>query len=44
MPADIDTVITLHPYVESIFQILHIVYRDSNRNEGLMRATMGVIG
>ncbi|MCJ1233378.1 karyopherin beta [Varicellaria rhodocarpa] len=34
----------LVPYVESIFQMLSIVYQDNNRSEPLLRATMGVIG
>jgi importin subunit beta-1 len=43
-PSNIDPVNMLQPYVESIFQILHVIYQDTNRSEGLMRATMGVIG
>lgn len=34
----------LHPFVEHIFQLLHTISQDFNRSEGLMRATMGVIG
>ncbi|PYI04194.1 importin beta-1 subunit [Aspergillus sclerotiicarbonarius CBS 121057] len=34
----------LHPFVEQIFQILHGISQDFNRSEGLMRATMGVLG
>ncbi|PGH15907.1 hypothetical protein AJ79_02074 [Helicocarpus griseus UAMH5409] len=34
----------LQPYVESIFQLLNIIAQDSNRSEGLLRASMGVIG
>lgn len=34
----------LHPYVEPIFSILQVVAHDPNRTEGLLRATMGVIG
>ena len=34
----------LQPFVESIFQLLHIISQDGNRSEGLMRASMGVIG
>ena len=34
----------LQPYVEPIFQLLHIVWQDQNRSEGLLRSSMGVIG
>lgn len=34
----------LQPYVESIFQLLHLISQDLNRSEGLMRASMGVLG
>ncbi|GLA65027.1 karyopherin beta [Aspergillus tubingensis] len=34
----------LHPFVDHIFQLLHTISQDFNRSEGLMRATMGVIG
>ncbi|KAK2813739.1 hypothetical protein FQN50_000137 [Emmonsiellopsis sp. PD_5] len=34
----------LQPYVESIFSLLNIIAQDSNRSEGLLRASMGVIG
>jgi len=34
----------LQPFVESIFQLLHQVYQDSNRTEGLLRSSMGVVG
>lgn len=35
----------LQPFVESIFQLLHIISQDpGSRSEGLMRASMGVIG
>ncbi|GIJ83459.1 karyopherin beta [Aspergillus pseudoviridinutans] len=34
----------LQPYVESIFQLLHIISQDMSRSEGLMRASMGVLG
>lgn len=34
----------LRQYVESIFQLLNIVWVDQNRSEGLMRSAMGVIG
>ncbi|KAH8434214.1 karyopherin beta [Aspergillus melleus] len=34
----------LQPYVETIFQLLHLISQDSGRSEGLMRASMGVIG
>jgi importin subunit beta-1 len=40
----IETVTALQPYVEAIFQLVHIVSEDPNRTEGLMRSTMGVIG
>ncbi|KAI9791370.1 MAG: karyopherin beta [Peltula sp. TS41687] len=34
----------IHPYVESIFQLLSIIAQDQNKSESLMRACMGVIG
>ncbi|PSS21956.1 hypothetical protein M430DRAFT_57350 [Amorphotheca resinae ATCC 22711] len=34
----------LQPYVESIFQLLNIVWLDPNRSDALMRSSMGVIG
>lgn len=35
----------LQPFVESIFQLLHIISQDpGSRSEGLMRASMGVVG
>lgn len=34
----------LRQYVESIFQLLHAVYLDQNKSEGLLRSSMGVIG
>lgn len=34
----------LRPYVESIFQLLNIVYVDQNKSEGLLRSSMGVLG
>ncbi|KAK2792628.1 karyopherin beta [Onygenales sp. PD_12] len=34
----------LQPYVESIFSLLNIIAQDSNRSEGLLRASMGVVG
>ncbi|KAI1391938.1 ARM repeat-containing protein [Hypoxylon trugodes] len=34
----------LQPYVQSIFQLLHIISQDMNRSESLMRSSMGVIG
>lgn len=34
----------LQPYVESIFQLLNIVFLDQNKTEGLLRSSMGVIG
>jgi importin subunit beta-1 len=34
----------LQPYVESIFELLQQVYHDSNRTEGLLRSSMGVVG
>ncbi|KAI9042171.1 karyopherin beta [Aspergillus affinis] len=34
----------LQPFVETIFQLLHLISQDSGRSEGLMRASMGVIG
>jgi importin subunit beta-1 len=34
----------LVPFVESIFSLLQIVYRDANRTEALLRSSCGVIG
>ncbi|OJJ45676.1 hypothetical protein ASPZODRAFT_68627 [Penicilliopsis zonata CBS 506.65] len=34
----------LSPFIESIFQLLHLISQDPNRSEGLMRASMGVLG
>ncbi|KAL2356972.1 armadillo-type protein [Cryomyces antarcticus] len=34
----------LTPYIESIFQLLNVVYQDPNRTEALLRSSMGVIG
>ncbi|KAI9802110.1 MAG: karyopherin beta [Piccolia ochrophora] len=34
----------LQPYVESIFQLLSLVWQDQNRSEALLRASMGVLG
>jgi importin subunit beta-1 len=34
----------LKPYVEHIFQLLNLIATDGNRNESLMRGSMGVIG
>lgn len=34
----------LQPYIEPIFQLLHLISTDSHRSEGLMRSTMGVLG
>ncbi|OQE15367.1 hypothetical protein PENFLA_c032G06970 [Penicillium flavigenum] len=34
----------LQPFIGSIFQLLHIISQESNRSEGLMRSSMGVIG
>ncbi|KAL2220824.1 importin beta-1 subunit [Thermoascus aurantiacus ATCC 26904] len=34
----------LQPYVDSIFQLLHLISQDPSRSEGLMRASMGVLG
>ncbi|KAL1953233.1 hypothetical protein VTO42DRAFT_3375 [Malbranchea cinnamomea] len=34
----------LQPYVESIFQLLSLIAQDTNRSEGLLRSSMGVIG
>ncbi|EYE98937.1 karyopherin beta [Aspergillus ruber CBS 135680] len=37
--------VQLQPFVESIFQLLHIISQDpGSRSEGLMRASMGVVG
>lgn len=35
---------SLQPYLESIFKLLHMVFQDQNRSEGLLRSAMGVIG
>ncbi|KAJ6031835.1 hypothetical protein N7540_002567 [Penicillium herquei] len=37
-------VVQLQPFVESIFQLLHIISKEGNRSEGLMRSSMGVLG
>src|SRR5207248_3207897 len=42
--ANLELVNNLARYIESIFQLLHIVAQDNNRSEGLLRASMGVIG
>lgn len=34
----------LQPFVESIFNLLHIIADDLNRSEALMRSSMGLIG
>ena len=34
----------LKPYVESIFQMVNMVYQDINRTEALLRSSMGVVG
>ncbi|KAF9887041.1 karyopherin beta [Aspergillus nanangensis] len=34
----------LQPFVESIFQLLHLISQDGTRSEGLMRSAMGVLG
>ncbi|KAF2119940.1 armadillo-type protein [Lophiotrema nucula] len=34
----------LVPYVDSIFNLLRSVYQDSNRTEGLLRSSCGVVG
>lgn len=34
----------LQGFVESIFQLLHLISQDPTRSEGLMRASMGVLG
>ncbi|TVY35137.1 Importin subunit beta [Lachnellula subtilissima] len=39
-----DKTALLHPYVESIFHLLNIVWLDQNKSDALMRASMGVIG
>lgn len=39
-----DKTSVLQPYVESVFQLLHVIANDMNRSESLMRASMGVIG
>lgn len=42
--ANWSAVTQLQPFIESIFQLLHIISQESNRSEGLMRSAMGVIG
>ena len=42
--ANDQTVTLIQPFVESIFQLLHIISQEGNRSEGLMRSAMGVIG
>lgn len=37
-------IVQLQPFVESIFQLLHIISQEGNRSEGLMRSSMGVLG
>jgi importin subunit beta-1 len=34
----------LIPYIDSIFQLLRIIYQDTNRTEALLRSSCGVIG
>lgn len=34
----------LKPFIDSIFRLLHLVFQDQNRSEGLLRSSMGVIG
>ncbi|KAI9834003.1 MAG: karyopherin beta [Phylliscum demangeonii] len=43
MRSSVKTVL-LQPYVETIFQLLNVVWQDQNRTENLMRASMGVLG
>lgn len=40
----ISAVASIQPFVESIFQLLHIISQEGNRSEGLMRSSMGVLG
>jgi hypothetical protein len=42
--ANIPIATVLQPYVESVFQLLNIVWLDGNRSDALMRSSMGVIG
>jgi hypothetical protein len=42
--ANKNPVTLIQPFVESIFQLLHIISQEGNRSEGLMRSAMGVIG
>jgi importin subunit beta-1 len=37
-------VAALQPYVEPIFQMLHLISQEPQRSEGLMRSSMGVLG
>ncbi|KAF2749990.1 ARM repeat-containing protein [Sporormia fimetaria CBS 119925] len=34
----------LVPYIDSIFQLLRVIYQDANRTEALLRSSCGVIG
>lgn len=34
----------LVPYLDSIFELLRTIQQDSNRTEGLLRSSCGVIG
>lgn len=42
--SDVSIVVQLRPHVESIFQLLHSIYEDPHRGEGLSRSSLGVIG
>src|SRR5690606_31260131 len=42
--SDVLIVVQLRPHVESIFQLLHSIYEDPHRGEGLSRSALGVIG
>ena len=41
---NVPVVSQLQPFVESIFQLLSLISQDPSRSEGLMRASMGVLG
>lgn len=43
-PANIISADLLRQYVESIFHLLHEVFLDQNKSEGLLRSSMGVLG
>jgi hypothetical protein len=42
--ANFKTATLLQNYVEPIFMLLQMIAQDQNRSEGLLRASMGVVG